>query len=35
LGVGGRMWKADVALEEIAGSVTGLSSIMMKWCREI
>ena len=35
LGAGGRMWKVDIALEEIPGSVTGLSSIMAKWCREI
>ena len=31
----GRMWKVDVGLEEIAGSVEGLSSVMSKWCREI
>ena len=30
-----KMWKVDVALEEITGSVEGLSSIMSKWCREI
>jgi origin recognition complex subunit 4 len=29
------MWKVDVALEEIPGSVEGLSGIMGKWCREI
>ncbi|KAG9247037.1 origin recognition complex subunit 4 C-terminus-domain-containing protein [Calycina marina] len=34
-GTVGRMWKADVALEEIAGSVSGLSFAMAKWCREI
>jgi len=35
IGVGGRMWKVDVGLEEITGSVDGLSGIMTKWCREI
>ena len=30
-----RMWKVDVALEEIAGSVEGLSGFMGRWCREI
>jgi origin recognition complex subunit 4 len=30
-----KMWKLDVALEEIPGSVEGLSGIMSKWCREI
>ena len=30
-----KMWKADVGLEEISGSVDGLSGIMAKWCREI
>lgn len=30
-----RMWRVDVALEEIPGSVEGLSSIMAKWCKEI
>jgi origin recognition complex subunit 4 len=30
-----RMWKVDVGLDEIPGSVEGLSSIMSKWCREI
>jgi origin recognition complex subunit 4 len=34
-GVGGRMWKIDVGLEEITGSVVGLSGVMAKWCREI
>jgi len=34
-GAGGRMWKLDVGLEEITGSVEGLSSVMAKWCREI
>lgn len=34
-GAGGRMWKIDVGLEEITGSVDGLSGIMAKWCREI
>lgn len=31
----GRMWKVDVGLEEIPGSVEGLSTVMTKWCREI
>jgi origin recognition complex subunit 4 len=35
VGVGGRMWKVDVGLEEITGSIDGLSGIMAKWCREI
>jgi len=30
-----KMWKVDVGLDEIPGSVEGLSSIMAKWCREI
>jgi origin recognition complex subunit 4 len=34
-GAGGRMWKVDVELEEITGSVYGLSGVMGKWCREI
>ena len=34
-GAGGRMWKVDVGLEEITGSVDGISGIMSKWCREI
>jgi origin recognition complex subunit 4 len=34
-GAGGRMWKVDVGLEEITGSVEGLSGVMTKWCREI
>jgi len=34
-GASGRMWKIDVGLEEIAGSVVGLSGVMSKWCREI
>lgn len=34
-GTGGRMWKVDVGLEEIPGSVDGLSGVMAKWCREI
>lgn len=29
------MWKVDVALEEITGSVYALSGVMAKWCREI
>jgi len=32
---GGRMWKVDVGLEEITGSLEGLSTVMAKWCREI
>ncbi|OBT91221.1 hypothetical protein VE02_00298 [Pseudogymnoascus sp. 03VT05] len=36
-GVGreGKMWKVDVGLEEIAGSVGWLTSAMAKWCKEI
>jgi origin recognition complex subunit 4 len=34
-GVGGRMWKVDVGLEEIIGSVDSISGVMAKWCREI
>lgn len=34
-GAGGRMWKVDVGLEEITGSVEAMSGIMVKWCREI
>ena len=34
-GAGGRMWKVDIGLEEIAGSVDGMSGVMSKWCREI
>ncbi|KAK0102954.1 hypothetical protein ONS95_000852 [Cadophora gregata] len=34
-GTGGRMWKIDVGLEEITGSVDSLSGVMAKWCREI
>ncbi|KAE9363079.1 hypothetical protein N431DRAFT_490007 [Stipitochalara longipes BDJ] len=34
-GVGGRMWKVDVGLEEITGSVETMSAVMIKWCREI
>jgi origin recognition complex subunit 4 len=34
-GAGGRMWKVDVGLEEITGSVESLSRVMAKWCREI
>lgn len=33
--IGGGMWKVDIGLEEISGSVEGLSSIMSKWCKEI
>jgi origin recognition complex subunit 4 len=35
IGREGKMWKVDVGLEEIPGSVQGLSGIMAKWCREI
>lgn len=35
IGVSGRMWKVDVGLEEIPGSVNTLSGVMSKWCREI
>ncbi|KHJ30796.1 putative origin recognition complex subunit [Erysiphe necator] len=31
----GRMWKVDIALEEIPGSVENMSKVMVKWCREI
>jgi len=34
-GASGRMWKVDVGLEEISGSVEGLGGVMAKWCREI
>lgn len=34
-GAGGRMWKVDVGLEEITGSVGAMSGVMIKWCREI
>ncbi|QSZ33771.1 hypothetical protein DSL72_005342 [Monilinia vaccinii-corymbosi] len=34
-GIAGRMWKVDIALEEIPGSVEGLTGVMLKWCREI
>jgi len=34
-GAGGRMWKLDVGLEEIAGSVEGLPAVMVKWCTTI
>lgn len=40
-GVGGtkgeasRMWRVDVALEEIAPSVEDLGSVMGRWCKEI
>lgn len=34
-GAGGHMWRVDVGLEEIPGSVDGLSGVMAKWCREI
>jgi origin recognition complex subunit 4 len=34
-GAGGRMWKVDVGLEEITGSVETLSGVMARWCREI
>jgi len=30
-----RMWRVDVGLEEIPGSVEGLSRIMERWCKEI
>ena len=35
MGAKGAMWRVDVALEEIEGSVEGLSAVMAKWCREI
>lgn len=31
----GRMFRVDVALEEIGPSVPGLSSMMAKWCRQV
>lgn len=34
-GTAGRMWKVDVALEEITGSVQSLPTIMAKWCSSI
>ena len=34
-GAAGRMWKVDVGLEEIAGSVETLGGVMVKWTREI
>lgn len=34
-GAGGRMWKLDVGIEEITGSVPELSSVMAKWCSSI
>jgi origin recognition complex subunit 4 len=33
-GKAGKMWKVDVGLEEIPGSVD-LNAVMAKWCREI
>ena len=35
LTAGGRMWKVDVGLEEITGSVETMSGVTIKWCREI
>ncbi|KAF8855294.1 hypothetical protein BDZ45DRAFT_655569 [Acephala macrosclerotiorum] len=34
-GTAGRMWRVDVGLEEITGSVDSISTVMAKWCREI
>ena len=34
-GAGGRMWKVDIGLEEITGSIESLTGVMAKWCREI
>lgn len=31
----GRMWRVDVGLEEIAGSVPGMGAVIGRWCREI
>jgi origin recognition complex subunit 4 len=31
----GRMFKADVALEEILPSVPGMNAVMLRWCKEI
>ncbi|VCU39314.1 Bgt-2813 [Blumeria graminis f. sp. tritici] len=35
LGASEQMWRVDVGLEEIAGSVESLGGIMSKWCKEI
>ncbi|KAI9678343.1 MAG: hypothetical protein M1817_006289 [Caeruleum heppii] len=35
VGRAGRMFRVDVALEEILPSVPGMSAVMAKWCREI
>lgn len=34
-GEGSRMWRVDVSLEEIAPSVDGMGTVMVKWCKEI
>lgn len=31
----GKMWRVDIGIEEIPGSVDGLSSVLAKWCKEI
>jgi len=33
-GKGERLWRCDVGLEEIAGSVD-MSTVLARWCREI
>ena len=35
VGRGGKLWKVDVALEEIGESRLEMSSTMLKWCKEI
>ena len=34
-GRGGKLWKVDIALEEIGESGLEMSSTMLKWCKEI
>ena len=34
-GKGGRLWKVDVGLEEITGSVKSMGKVLAKWCKEI
>jgi len=35
VGRAGKLWKVDVGLEEIGGSRLEMSSVMMRWCKEI
>ena len=35
VGRAGKLWKIDVGLEEIGASGVEMSSVMVKWCREI